>query len=119
MAYWLCQAALNVEVTDSTSSRQDPLRRTVGSSFSQYFRPFLGYRYRVFGVGAGLPVEGNHGPAVCQNLCVVGPQIYHWFHRKYVAGSDLRTLPWLAIIGNLRVLMHASPNTMSDIIADH
>src|SRR3989442_15929785 len=45
--------------------------------------------------------------------------INHRLARKNVPRFYFRTLSWLAVIGYLRVFVHATTNSMADIIAHH
>src|SRR6267142_6199162 len=50
---------------------------------------------------------------------MMSSHINHRLNRKNVPGLYFRTLSWLAVIGYLRVFVHATTNSMPDIIAYH
>src|SRR5260370_27128958 len=95
------------------------INRNLGFHASKDFRPRVGNSNRVFGVRAGKPVNGDHRPTISQSLCVVRAHVHHRLDRKNITLFDFRTLAGLSVVGNLRVLMHAPANAMTDIVTHH
>src|ERR1051325_10396860 len=119
MRVWLCQAKLAVEVTRDLDPSDSGFGRGRRSYFCQYFRPFFGDRDSVFHVRAGLAIHGDYRPAVLEHFRLMRPQIDHWLDGKHITCFYLWSLPRLSIIRNLRILVHATTDSMTYIVAHH
>src|SRR5258706_1029752 len=86
---------------------------------SQYLRPLLRDCDRVLGVRTGLTINCNHRPTVLQGLCLLYAQVNHGFDRENITVLNLRAFTRLSIVRNLRIFVHAAPDTVTDIVTHH
>src|SRR5258706_13700602 len=86
---------------------------------SQHLRPLLSDCDRVLGVRAGLAINCNHRPTVLQGLCLLHAQVNHGFDRENITVLNLRAFTRLSIVRNLRIFVHAAPDTVTDIVTHH
>src|SRR3954453_21010020 len=86
------------------------------SNFSQDFRSLFGDSNRVFSVSAGATIEGNHRPTIGQHFGLMCTEVNHRLDSKNIARPDLWSLSGFAIVRNLRIFVHATPNTMTNVL---
>src|SRR4051812_32429589 len=87
------------------------------SNFSQDFGSLFRNGNRVFSVSAGATIERHYGPTISQHFGLMCTEVDHRLDSKNIAGPDLWSLSGFAIVRNLRIFVHATPNTMTDVLA--
>src|SRR6266567_4399061 len=113
MVATLCQAEQPLLV----SSSHGRLRLVDRNHPGEYVRAVFRYRYGVFHMSTGLPIQRDDRPTVGQDFGEMTTQIHHRFNRKYVTCLDLRALSGAAIIRDLRILVHPAPDAVADIVS--
>src|SRR5438105_1183377 len=68
-------------------------------------------------MGAGLAIHGHYRPAVFQCLRVQRTKIDHRLQSEHIALLNLWSLAGLSVVWNLRILVHAAADAMSNVIA--
>src|SRR2546426_6151274 len=66
---------------------------------------------------AGLAIKSHYRPAVLQCLSVQRAQIDHRLQREHITLLNLWSLAGFSVVWNLRILMHAAADAMSNVIA--
>src|SRR5262245_14253757 len=77
------------------------------------FRTFRCDGNRVLEMCGGTSIERNHGPAVSENLHLLGSQIDHRLVRNHQARLHLWPLTSLDVVQNRRVLMQRAADPMT------
>ena len=85
---------------------------------AQDLRSVLRNHHGMLKVSRKFPVLGDHGPSVGENLHPVTSLIHHRLYRQNHSLPELDPSPAHPVIGNLRVFMHVSADSMSDKIPD-
>src|SRR6185295_19600800 len=65
------------------------------------------------------PVHCYHGPAIGEDLDVFVAEIDHRFNRNDQSLAKDGARPRLAVIGNLWLFVHGSPDTVPAIVLNH
>src|SRR5262245_1082668 len=84
----------------------------------QHARPIRRHRHRVLEVRRQAAVARHRGPAVGQHLHRRLSGVHHRLDREHHALSQPRSTPRLAVIGHLRVFVHALTDPVADELAN-
>src|SRR5258706_102907 len=104
---------------NSGDARQLNLRRGTRAHQRQYFRPLLSNCDRMLSVRARLTVNRDHSPAVLQSFSLLHAQVNHGLDRKDITVLNFRAFTRLSVIRNLRIFVHAAPDTVTNVVPHH
>src|SRR5688572_33283466 len=80
--------------------------------------PVPGDRHRMLEMGRKRAVGSTHGPPVRIHTRFPGTEVEHRFDTDRHPGLELHPPPGHAQIGNLRLLVHLTADSVADVLSD-